>query len=483
MKTLKLLILGIFFMVSVDANTNSNEVNVIMTTESVMFDPTLCKGYQQFQIINLYLDTLVRKDPKFGIISGIASKWDISEDQREYVFTISPMARFHNGDQIKSLDIRFSFDRHLTANSPSVIGSFLNNVLSSIEIISDLQIKFKLKGSYPPFLELLSMPGYGIISSKSTPNEIIGSGPFLQSGIKDKQVCLKKNEKYPFETTNIKSFCIKIERDVESTLNSLNAGKTQIAMGSPLEVALSEKLKSELVSHPTFSLVSTHIYLNHNSSFLKKKSNRQLIKQIALNARNKTSILTKFDFPLDTFIPNGIMPESYYKNSNTISNSIKLDKQKQKLRIVFPYGIFLESSVKTVVSEFEKSGFEVSYLNVKGKDLLTPIQSGDFDLIFIPYQGVIPDPDGYLDLLNEDSLMKKASIPSSKLLKAIDSIRFTKNRSDRLSKYSKLLNDFEKEVHVIPFSQNSIPVVYNNKLMLPNLNYSFHLNLRELNLK
>lgn len=457
------------------------EIKVIMTTEAVVFDPLLCKGYQQFQVINLFLDTLVRKDPQFGIVSGIASKWDINTSQREYTFHINSKARFHNDEKIKAQDIKFSFERHLSANSPSVIGSFLKNILDKIEVINDNTIKFILKGSYPPFLELLSMPGYGVISEKSTTEKIIGSGPFVKSEAKDGVVCLDKDKLYPFETTNIQKFCIRIERDVEKTVASLNNSEVQIAMGSPLEVALSPNLKAELVSHPTFSLVSTHVYLNHNSSYLKSKKNRELVRNIVLNAREKKDTLTKFDSVLHTYIPNGIMLEDYYKVE---SKSVKIDKvKKEKLRIVFPYGIFLETSVKAIVSEFEQAGFEVSYLNVKGKDLLAPIQSGEFDLIFIPYQGVIPDPDGYLDLLTENSLMKMASVPAGKYLKEIDNVRFTKDRKERLVNYGKILRNFENEVHVIPFSQNSIPIVYNNRIKLPNLNYSFHLNLRDLNLK
>lgn len=466
----------------VEAKNQNSVINVIMTTEAVLFDPIQCKGYQQFQVINLFLDTLVRKDPKFGIVSGIAKKWEINTSQREYTFHISEKAKFHNGENIKSSDIKFSFDRHLEKASPSVLGSFLKNVLEKIEIVNETTVKFVLKGSYPPFLELLSMPGYGIISEKSKGENLIGSGPFVKSESVDGKVCLEKYKAYPFETTNIEKFCVRIERDVEKTVTSLNNSEIQIAMGSPLEVALSPKLKSELVSHPTFSLVSTHVYLNHNSTFLKTQKNRELVKQVVLKARSNKDILTKFDSNLDTYIPNGIMLEEYYKAKSPSLDLQKLSK-KEKLRIVFPYGIFLESSVKSIVSEFEKAGFEVTYLNVKGKDLLAPIQAGDFDLIFIPYQGVIPDPDGYLDLLAENSLMKMASVPASIYLKEIDAVRFMRDRKERLQSYGQILNKFEKEVHVIPFSQNSIPIVYNSKLKLPNLNYTFHLNLRELNLK
>ncbi|MFN3454298.1 MAG: ABC transporter substrate-binding protein [Pseudobdellovibrio sp.] len=461
---------------------NNFDVNIIMTTEAVLFDPIYCKGYQQFQIINLFLDTLVKKDPKFGIVSGIANKWNVNLSQTEYTFYIDPKATFHNGDKILSRDIKHSFERHLDLKSPSIIGTYLRNIVEKIEIVEEGKIKFFLKGAYPPFLDLLSMSGYGIISAKSTELKIIGSGPFVKGEDKNKRTCLIKRKEYPFNSTNIESFCITLERDVDRTISLLNSQEIDIAMGSPLEVALSERLKTELVSYPTFSLVSTHIFLNHNSVFLKKKENRKLIRDIVLSSRDTDDILTKFDKPLDKFVPMGIMPKEYYSEDGKKMKITKSQKR-NNLKIVFPYGIFLEATVKKIVQRFEEAGFKVQYLNVKGKDLLNPIVNGDFDLIFIPYQGVIADPDGYLDLLEADSLLKKASIPSKNLLKEISKERFNKNKDERLKQYAKSLNEFEKGLHIIPFSQNSIPIVYNKRFILPNLNYSYHLNLREIDIK
>jgi peptide/nickel transport system substrate-binding protein len=482
---IKVLTLGFIMIVNTNCFSSEKKLEVILTTEAVLRDPIHCKGYQQFQVINLFLDTIVRKDPSVGVISGIADRWEISQNQMEYIFHLSKNAKFHNNEPIHAEDIQFSLNRHLEKNSPSGIATYLRNVVDKIIVLDQLSVKIILKGPYPPFLELLAMPGFGILSHKSSETNIIGSGPYIFDENINAKSCLKKFVDYKGPTTNIDKFCFRIERDIDVTINQLNSKDVNLAMGSPLEVALSKKLGNELVGNPTFSLVSTHIFLNHSNPFFSKEENRKLIKDIAYKVRSQSGILTKFDNSLDTFLPKGIMPESYYQLAKKplLPTSLEHQKNKKTLKIVFPYGIFLESTVVKIVEGFKEAGFDVTYINVKGKDLLNPIVEGNYDLLFIPYQGVISDPDGYLDLLDPNSIFAKAKIPSGHLLEELKSVRFIANRSERLKKYEHLLHRFEEQYHIIPFSQNSIPVVYESKIELPNLNFSFHLNLRDLKFK
>ncbi|MGZ3768638.1 MAG: ABC transporter substrate-binding protein [Bdellovibrio sp.] len=463
------------------AKDKAKEINAILTTEVIVKDPLEAKGYQQFQVLNLFLDTLVRKDPNIGIVSGIAKKWSVSEDQTIFTFTLSEKAFFHNSEKITAEDVVFSFGRHLNVGSGSAIVSYLKNAVDKIVIVDSQTVQFVLKGAYPPFLELIAMPGFGIISRKSTGKNIIGSGPYTFESDDIKKWCLKKVPSYQFSTSNISKYCFQIERDVDKTIHSLNTQDVNLAMGSPLEVALSKDLKSDFVSSPTFSLVTTHIILNHSNEYLKKLKNRALIADIAQFIKAEPGILTKFDDPLDTYLPRGIMPKSYYIPAH-IPKKLPKIVGKEKLRIVFPYGIFLKESVEKIVSAYKHAGFDVTFINVKGKELLKPIAEGNFDLIFIPYQGVISDPDGYLDLLDPKSILSKAQLPTQDLLKELTSSRFLANKDERLKNYEKIFHKWEQSFSVIPFSQNSIPIVHNKEIKLPNLNFSFHLNLRELNI-
>jgi hypothetical protein len=85
----KFVTIGVLVMTQSSAYGSNKNIEVILTTEAVVRDPVLCKGYQQFQVINLFLDTLVRKDPAVGIVSGISDKWDVSENQQSLLAPLS----------------------------------------------------------------------------------------------------------------------------------------------------------------------------------------------------------------------------------------------------------------------------------------------------------------------------------------------------------------------------------------------------------
>lgn len=476
---LKILLL---FWMSVMANaTTSNHLNIILTTEEITDNPVKCKGYQQFQVINLFLDTLVHKDQTNSLNAGIASSWDVSSDGTEYTFHIDPKAIFHNGDQILAKDVEHSFQQHLTPNSTSFIGIYLKNVVQKIETLNDKTIKFTLRGAYPPFLNLISMSGYGIYSHKSKENEIIGSGPYKFTKKDPKNSCLERFKKYPYKQTKVEGYCFTVERDIDTTVDKLNSNQVDLAMGSPLEVALSPKLKNDIISSPTFSLVSTHVIINHHNKYLQNLNNRKIIRDVLYDIRKKENILTKFDQELNNFLPKGILPESYYVKPTL--NPLKKKVAGQTLRIVFPYGIFLESSVLKIVEGFKKAGFKVTFKNVKGKELLEPILAGNYDLLFIPYQGTLSDIDGYLDLLNPKSVFSTANMDTKSALNSLEKIRFNKDKNKRAKQIEVVLQDFEKKLQLIPFCQNSIPIVHSAKLLIPNLNFTFHLNLREIDLR
>lgn len=461
---------------------SENTINIILTTERIVRDPIECKGYQQLQVIDLFLDTLVKKDPNLGLVGSISNKWSVNQEQTEYTFEIDPKAKFHNGEKVTSSDIKFSLERHIKENSGSTIGIYLKNVVSTINTKDANSLTISLKGPYPPFLDLISSPGYGIISSKSADKEIIGSGPYKFANQDNN--CLLKNENYSFGSSNIEKYCFRIERDIEETISALNNKNIDLAMGSSLDVATSPKLKTELVASPTFSLVTTNIFLNQNVRLLQSAENREKIKTIINEIKADKNILTKFDSSLNTYLPKGIMQETYYNRQSTTTTETDIKfSHSTPLRIVFPFGIFLEESVIKIVKKFEEKGFSVTYKNVKGDALLKPLLEGDFDLFFVPYQGLISDADGYLETLNPEGILKAAKIPATPFLENLSRSRFTKSKKERLDKYEELFKDFEKNNYIIPFSQNSIPIVHSQNIKLPDLNYSYHLNLREISLK
>ena len=140
------------------------------------------------------------------VVPGLAERWDISPDGKEYTFHLRKGVKWHNHRAFKPSrdfnadDVMFAFDRQWKENDPyfkvtSSNHSYFNDMgmpklLKSIDKIDDYTVKFTLNQPEAPFLANLAMP-YAAIQSKEyalamlkagTPEKLdqepIGTGPF-----------------------------------------------------------------------------------------------------------------------------------------------------------------------------------------------------------------------------------------------------------------------------------------------------------------
>ncbi|QNP58658.1 ABC transporter substrate-binding protein [Paenacidovorax monticola] len=141
------------------------------------------------------------------VVPGLAERWDISADGKEYTFHLRKGVKWHGHRAFKPTrdfnadDILFAFDRQWKEDHPyfrvtSPNHSYFNDMgmpklLKSVEKVDDYTIKITLNQPEAPFLANLAMP-YAAVQSKEyadamlkagTPEKIdqepIGTGPFF----------------------------------------------------------------------------------------------------------------------------------------------------------------------------------------------------------------------------------------------------------------------------------------------------------------
>lgn len=125
-------------------------------------------------ILQLIYDPLVRKNDRFEIVPNIAD-FEVSEDQKTYTFTLKHGVKFHNGRELTSKDVKYTFDQ-LLADSP-LKGAFQK--LSGIEIVDSHTLVFHAKEAFPDFLG--SCVALGIMPDDSAATiaaHPVGTGPF-----------------------------------------------------------------------------------------------------------------------------------------------------------------------------------------------------------------------------------------------------------------------------------------------------------------
>ncbi|SDR58327.1 peptide/nickel transport system substrate-binding protein [Rhizobiales bacterium GAS113] len=120
------------------------------------FDPHVANGYSAAMLLRNTYDSLVRVEgnpPK--PVPHLALSWTISPDGMEYVFTLDPAAKFHDGSPVTGEAVRYSFNRLLRlgkGNSWMIAGIVDQNSVSAQDAGN---VKIKLLKPFTAFLQVL----------------------------------------------------------------------------------------------------------------------------------------------------------------------------------------------------------------------------------------------------------------------------------------------------------------------------------------
>jgi peptide/nickel transport system substrate-binding protein len=169
------------------------------TTEATGLDPQLVPAFSRSARSPLTYNQLVRFEPDMTPVPELAESWETSRDGLTWTFKLRQGVKFHDGQEMTSADVKFTFDR-LFEKSPGK-SDFI--AVDKVEPAGRYQVKFITK---EPFAGLLAALGgfWGFIISEAGVKKhgdlnkaALGTGPFVLDDWKvEQQLVLKKNPNY-----------------------------------------------------------------------------------------------------------------------------------------------------------------------------------------------------------------------------------------------------------------------------------------------
>src|SRR5258708_36919170 len=80
------------------------------TTEAIGLDPQLVPALSRSRRSPLTYNQLVRFDPDMTPTPELAESWETSKDGLTWTFKLRQGVKFHDGQEVTSADVKFTFD-------------------------------------------------------------------------------------------------------------------------------------------------------------------------------------------------------------------------------------------------------------------------------------------------------------------------------------------------------------------------------------
>ena len=191
-------------------------------------DPQYCGDAFGFAVMINIFDPLFRADKNGEVYPVLVKDWNKSEDGKVYTFNLKEGVKFHNGDELKAEDVKYTFERGM--ESPYSTDLFA--CIDSVKVISDYSVEVTLKYPYDAFMSILYQPFACIVSKKivesseSFDKNPIGTGPYKLVEWKGAEsIILAAFEDYHLGEASIKDVEFRIILDKSTGVIALEKGE------------------------------------------------------------------------------------------------------------------------------------------------------------------------------------------------------------------------------------------------------------------
>lgn len=245
-------------------------------------------------LCKLLFSGLLRYNQDQTLIPDLAERYEISEDQKKYTFTLKAGLAWQDGDGLNADDILFTFQ---TIQDPQYKSPLRKNFQGvSVEKKDDLTVQFTLQEPLAPFLGNLTT---GILPShlwREVPPESFaltdlnikpiraGNGPFqFESLVKTKSgdiksYTIKRSEKYHDHKPYIDKIIFKFYPDLTSAFDTIKSNNTEGMSFVPRNMKEELVKFNKKISYYSLRLPQyTAIFFNQKNTILRDKKIREAL--------------------------------------------------------------------------------------------------------------------------------------------------------------------------------------------------------------
>lgn len=452
-----------------------------------------------------FYDTLVKYEN--GEYKGsIADKWEISDDGKEYTFTLKKGILFSDGTPCDSAAVKKSLEAALV-NLGQFNGSYgkLTTLIDTIETPNETTLVLKLSQPYYGTINDLSMCNpLGIVNPNAFNDDLsvkdelktmtMGTGPYMYSGDFDGNTyTFVRNPNYYGEKPEADTFKVKVIEDNDAKVLALRSGEVDIVVGAArlsadgyVELTSDSAYGTAVNNEPT---LTNYLGFNMSKAPFDDKNVRLAVayavdnNTIAENVFRGTQTAAKslfsrskpycdvdtesYDFNADK--AKELLEESGWTDSD--GDGIR-DKEGEKLEIDFVYTSSYGSigdGMLAVASELETVGFKVNVTDMDMMAFYTATLSGEYDMTLYRTYGGVFDPLTMITNIYPETSMDPVAMQFAEFIPGgADTILDLDSTADlnRVAEiYSEILPAIADNALCVPFTNTIEYAAWNNNII------------------
>jgi len=459
------------------AASAANTLTFLWGSDTNRLDPPAMDAQEGFIATTAMYEGLVRyKSGSTDVEPALAEKWDVSADGKEYIFHLKSGVKFHDGSPLTAEAVAFTFDRMVNKDNPlykdaqgdyggfPYVPDYVSNVVTKVESVGALDVKFTLNRKFSPLLSNLAIPPGFIISMEALKkvgkgiNEApVGTGPFkFVEWKKDDHITVEAFDGYWGNKPKLQR--IVFQPVPEASVRALKIQRGEGDVAWPFDpkdaAAIKANADSDVLEQPGLNVNQAEINLNQPGN------QNKTLRQAMNDAINKEEIAAKL-YSGAGVAATGVLPStSWAFNKDLKAYPFDADKARQMVKDSGYDGSSIILDTYTVPRGYNPQGDKLAqavqqYLGDVG--IKTEIKTGEWtqyradrragklNISFGGWQADTGDPENFLGVFFNSA--NKGGVNTSFYgVPEVDQLLNSANEETDVAKRKDLFNQAEKRI-------------------------------------
>lgn len=212
---------------------------VAQAADAVTLDPHKTNDTASANPMQQIYNTLIDLTQDMKLKPSLATEWK-QVDDFTWEFKLRKGVKFHNGEELKASDVKFTYDRLLDPKT-SAAPAFLLASVKEVKVIDDYTVQLVTKEKFAPILYNLTHVGMSILNEKAVKEagddygkKPVGTGPFkFVKWDKSSQIVFEKNNDYFEGPAKVDNVTFRIIPEAATSVAELRTGGVDVVLDLP----------------------------------------------------------------------------------------------------------------------------------------------------------------------------------------------------------------------------------------------------------